>query len=70
MPATVAMPQVMTMNSSPRFSATRYGRTSRGASTMPTKTLAAALTPTAPPMPNARSSTQAAPRTATGSTFQ
>ncbi len=50
-PATPAMPQVISANNSPRCMRIRYGRTSRGASTMPTKTCTAAPNASAPPMP-------------------
>ncbi len=65
-PAIVAMPQFMTMNSSLRDNRARYGRTTSGASTMPTNTFAAAETPTAPPTPTVRSSSHAKPRTTSG----
>jgi hypothetical protein len=51
-PATLAIPHVITMKSSPRVSLARYGRTRSGASTMPTNTFAAVESPTAPPTPS------------------
>jgi hypothetical protein len=65
-PAMVAMPQAMTMNISPRLSSFRYGRIRIGASVMPTKMLAAAQRPTAPPTPRLRSRHQARARTISG----
>ena len=52
------MPTVMVANSPPRLMVARYGRTSSGASTMPTNTLAAADVPTGPVTPSERCSTQ------------
>jgi hypothetical protein len=69
-PAMPAMPHVMTMKSSPRLITPRYGRTTSGASTMPTKMFAAADSPTAPPIPIARSSTRDSARTIAGRIFQ
>jgi len=66
----VAMPPVMTMNISLRDSDARYGRMNSGASIWPTKTFAAALTPTAPPTLSVRCSTQAKPLTIRGRTRQ
>ena len=57
-PATPAMPTVMVANRPARLMPARYGRTSRGASTMPTKMLAAAEVPTGPVTPIVRRSTQ------------
>ena len=65
-PAMVAMPPDITTNISLRVSADRYGRMNNGASTCPTKTLAAALTPTAPPTFSVRPNTQAKPFTIIG----
>lgn len=65
-----AMPPVITRNNSLRVICARYGRTNSGASTMPRKMLAAVESPTAPPTPSVRSSSQAMPRTIGGSTRQ
>ncbi len=52
------MPTVMVANSPARLMVARYGRTSSGASTMPTKMLAAADVPTGPDTPSDRRSAQ------------
>ena len=70
MPAIVAMPAVMTMNSSERLIRLRYGRISSGASTMPTNTFAAVPKLAAPEMPSALPSAHANPRTTHGSIRQ
>jgi len=62
----VAMPQLMVTNSSLRLIAATYGRTTSGASTMPTKTFAAADRPTAPPTRIVRTSSHENPRTIHG----
>ena len=56
-PATVAMPQLMTINNSLRDSCDMNGRINSGDSTMPRKILPAVLTPTAPPTPRVRLNT-------------
>ena len=52
-PATPAMPQVINANNSPRCMRERYGRTSNGASIMPTNTCTAAPRANGPLMPSA-----------------
>ena len=58
-PATPAMPQVINANNSPRCIRIRYGRTSSGASTMPTNTCTAAPSASGPLIPMDRRSSQA-----------
>ncbi len=55
------MPQVISANNSPRCIRARYGRTSSGASTMPTNTCTAAPSASGPLMPITRRSSQAKP---------
>ncbi len=69
-PAMVAMPVVISANSSPRPMSRRYGLISSGDSTMPMNTLAAVPSPSAPPMPSVRRSSQASAFTNSGSTRQ
>ena len=66
----VARPAVITTNSPLGESFASQGRMSSGASTMPTKTLAAVAKPVAPSSPKARLSNRDIPATATGSTRQ
>ena len=66
----VASPAVITTNSSARVSFASQARIISGASTMPTKTLAATPKPVAPPSPKSRRSTPAMARTIAGSTPQ
>ncbi len=70
MPAIDAMPPAMMANSSPREMRARYGRTKSGASTMPTNTLAAVVSPTTPPTRMVRSSRNEIARTTAGNTRQ
>ena len=65
-----AMPQVISANNSPRCMRASQGRTSSGASTMPTNTCTAAPSASAPPTPIVRRSTQAKPRITACSTPQ
>ena len=60
------MPPVITTNISARDSFARYGRMNSGASTWPTKILAAVDNPTAPPTSSVFSSTREKPRTIGG----
>ena len=66
LPEIVASPATMTAKSSARGMVASQERISSGASTLPTKTLAATEKPQAPEMPKARRSSTESPRTTSG----